>query len=77
MRNLSLRNLKVSNNLQHLTNVYGDKAEMISSLFWILSALSLNSTSDFTPSDSTDNMMRLSNEVSKDMVKVNEQVNWS
>lgn len=77
MRNLSLRNLKVSNNLQHLTNVYVDKAEIISSPFWILSALSLNSMSDFTPSDSTDNMMRLSNEVSKDMVKVNEQVNWS
>lgn len=77
MRNLSLRNLKVSNNLQHLTNVYSDKAEIISSPFWILSALSLNSMSDFTPSDSTDNMMRLSNEVSKDMVKVNEQVNWS
>lgn len=77
MRNLSLRSLKVSNNLQHLTNVYGDKAEIISLPFWILSALSLNSMSDFTPSDSTDNMMRLSNEVSKDMVKVNEQVNWS
>ncbi|XP_025764849.1 leucine-rich repeat and IQ domain-containing protein 1 isoform X3 [Oreochromis niloticus] len=30
--------------------------------------------SDFTPSDSTENMMRLSNEVSKDMVKLNEQV---
>lgn len=57
--------------------MYNDKAEVISLLFWILSALSLNSMSDFTPSDSTENMMRLSNEVSKDMVKLNEQVNWS
>ncbi|XP_076742236.1 leucine-rich repeat- and IQ domain-containing protein 1 isoform X1 [Maylandia zebra] len=36
--------------------------------------LILEELEDFTPSDSTDNMMRLSNEVSKDMVKVNEQV---
>ncbi|XP_039882822.1 leucine-rich repeat and IQ domain-containing protein 1 [Simochromis diagramma] len=36
--------------------------------------LILEELEDFTPSESTDNMMRLSNEVSKDMVKVNEQV---
>uniref|UniRef100_I3J7J2 Leucine-rich repeats and IQ motif containing 1 n=2 Tax=Oreochromis niloticus TaxID=8128 RepID=I3J7J2_ORENI len=36
--------------------------------------LILQELEDFTPSDSTENMMRLSNEVSKDMVKLNEQV---
>uniref|UniRef100_A0A668U0B3 Leucine-rich repeats and IQ motif containing 1 n=2 Tax=Oreochromis aureus TaxID=47969 RepID=A0A668U0B3_OREAU len=36
--------------------------------------LILQELEDFTPSDSTENMTRLSNEVSKDMVKLNEQV---